>query len=180
MEYYSVEDVERMKENGYDSDAIKRAGFIQEDADNLILFIQEAFHDIKLEDGIGLLEADGLDDYKSPEDLALLRSKDIKENWNEIGPDYINMGWASLAFYDAKGMRFYLPAYMVADIKGQFRFDLDIPLTNICEYRKSQFSLLNKEQRIAVKKYLEYHLTQENIDSIILEIQSEIDGFWSS
>ena len=51
-------------------------------------------------------------------------------------------------------MRFYLPAFLIADLQGQFRFDLVYTFIYLDEYKEQQFSLLNAQQKQAVAQYL--------------------------
>ena len=124
MEYYSDEDIARMKGNGYEAITINYARKIQAKADALIKIIRYAFLDVKLEEGIGLLQAQGIDDYESEDKCQKLRAQDELNDWGNISSEKLNKCYSSLSFFDSKGMKFHLPAYMIADIKNQYDFGL--------------------------------------------------------
>jgi hypothetical protein len=78
----------------------------------LIDAIEDAFGDVQLEDGISLREAIVLDNYGTDQERHRARSQDELGDWRKIPDETIARYSASLAFLDAKGMRFYLPAFM--------------------------------------------------------------------
>ena len=82
----------------------------------LINKINTAFKGVKLEDGIGLWEAQGHDDRLSPEECKQLRLKDEKKDWNNIPVIDLYKCSSSLSFFDAKGMRFYLPKFLLFEL----------------------------------------------------------------
>ena len=55
-------------------------------------------------------------------------------------------------------MRFHLPAFLIADLQGQYRFDLVYTFIHLNEYKEQQFSLLNARQKQAVAQYLRWIL----------------------
>lgn len=72
--------------NGYDRSAIAEAeAWLAKcrRADELIDLVRRAFADVKLEDGIGLRESDGIDDYAGSEELKRLRATDEKKRLAE-------------------------------------------------------------------------------------------------
>ncbi|MDD4385585.1 MAG: hypothetical protein PHD06_10470 [Bacteroidales bacterium] len=87
--------------------------------EELIQKIQIAFKDVKLEDGIGLWEGQGLDNYADQKTMLELRKKDERNNWNNIPYKDISLCQSSLSFFDAKGMRFCLPKFLLLDILAE-------------------------------------------------------------
>jgi len=67
--------------------------------------IRTAFSGVVLEDGIGLWEAQGIDDYQSKERHAEYRSKDEKEDWSKLTGEDMTYCYSSLSFFDAKGVQ---------------------------------------------------------------------------
>ncbi|ABQ04391.1 DUF6714 family protein [Flavobacterium johnsoniae] len=136
--------------------------------EELIANIQSAFKDVKLEDGIGLWEAQGIDDYADAKTMLELRKKDERENWNAISYKDISLCASSLSFFDAKGMRFCLPKFLIFDIleqqvvDGTEFYSVDVLFTlgyNLDkEYQKRRFSLLDKTQKESITYYLKYKL----------------------
>jgi hypothetical protein len=142
--------------------------------------IKIAFAGVVLGNGLGLYEADAIDDYQTKESQAEFREKDEKNDWSNLTPDAINDGFSSLTFFDAEGMRFHLPAYMLLDLEQQYGYGLIYPLTGIFNYRKEQFSLFTRAQKDAVIAYLEYKLTTPEIHDIDRkEIPLAIRDYWS-
>jgi hypothetical protein len=180
MEYYSDEDIARMKEKGCEEITIKHARKIQAKADALIKTIRYAFLGVKLEEGIGMLQAQGIDDYENEDKCQKLRAQDELNDWENISSEKLNKCYSSLSFFDSKGMKFHLPAYMIADIKNQYEFGLAFNLAHLSDYSKTQFEELNGIQRKAVRIFLEYMLENEEYEFEEPEIQRAISEFWSS
>src|SRR5438046_507176 len=86
--------------------------------------VREAFRGVTLGEGVGLLEGRGIDDYEVQEVLDAYRSQDEKEDWSKIPVDALNNCYSSLSFFDAEGLRFHLPAYLIADLEGLYQFDV--------------------------------------------------------
>ncbi len=133
----------------------------------LIQEIEQAFKDIHLEDGIGLWEAQGLDDYLTPEECRKLRIKDEKNDWHKIPAADLYKCISSLSFFDAKGMRFHLPRFLFFDlgvsttseeksrnVSESTLFTLTHDLEN--DYNRGRFSLLNSVQIQCIIHFLEY------------------------
>lgn len=83
-----------------------------EDRDRVIAEIEEAFDGVSREDGITLHEADAIDSHASEDELQRARDKDCESRWQDVPDAAIEGGADSLAHFDAKGLRYYLPAYM--------------------------------------------------------------------
>ena len=118
--------------------------------------IRVAFEGVTLGGGVGLYEAQGIDDHESAEARQRLRERDEKEDWARITAEDLNSCYSSLSFFDAEGMRFHLPAYLLADLNGEYRFDMIAEFTNWCDYKREQFSLLSNVQKDVVLDYLRF------------------------
>ncbi|MBD3672659.1 MAG: hypothetical protein HUJ26_03940 [Planctomycetaceae bacterium] len=129
-----------------------------DNASRIKKLIEDAFAGVFLEDGVGLLEGQAIDDYAKPDVQATARSKDETEDWTQIPADQLNSAQSSLSFFDSKGMRFHLPAFLLAEIRGELAADIVFHLTYTDEEAFSRFSLLNPEQRESVHQFLLYHL----------------------
>lgn len=164
--------------------------------EELIKEIETAFEGVTLEDGIGLWEAQGHDDRLSPAECNKLRQDDEKHDWQNIPAVDIYKAQSSPSFFDAKGMRFHLPQFMLLQL-GVFEEevneimqnkslrvmapDIDFHLTwslskassnseiekRMFHHKDSQFSALNKAQIQAVIHYLEFR--QEEIRNQFIE-----------
>ena len=146
----------------------------------IIAAISEAFKNVTLEDGIGLSEANAIDEYRDLQFREACRKNDEQFSWNTISSDLLNHYYCSLHFFDAKGMRFHLPAYLIADLNDEYRFGMVFTLAHLSDYTKSQFELLTGDQRNAVKLFLEFLLEHPDYDFEKPEIKSAIENYWSA
>lgn len=179
MKYYSLEDIEAMKRNECQKTIIDSACVIQRKADKLITTVRSAFSGVKLEDGIGLFEAQGIDDYETKEDCLKLRENDEKENWQKIAIPSLNHCYSSLSFFDPKGMRFHLPAFIIADIKDQYMQNFGLQFSLITDYNLEQYSALDLKQRIAVRQFIEYMIANEDYSYEKEHLKHAIEVYWS-
>jgi hypothetical protein len=142
--------------------------------------IHRAFDEVKLGDGIGLWEAQAIDDYQGKEEQQKNRAKDEKENWQNIPVEALNACFSSPCFFDAEGMRFHLPAFIIAEIDDVYNFDFVFTLTHLTDYTLSQFSLLNKTQKTAVTKFLRWCLEKDSYRYSWTKIERAIHEYWDS
>ena len=121
--------------------------------------ILEAFRGVLLGEGIGLREGCGLDDHAGPSTLAAYRAQDERDHWESI-PDKTLADYSdSLCFFDGRGMRFHLPAYLISELRGgNFSQPILFHLTHI-NADDHRLSLLNDEQRQAVREFFIYILS---------------------
>ncbi len=145
---------------------------------DLIQEINDVFQGVKLEDGIGLWEAQGLDDYATEEECKKLRVRDEKEDWSKIPLTDLYQCSSSLSFFDAKGMRFHLPQFLLFDLDAfekeeeelykngeldcslcpNIYFTLTYKLQD--DYSVKRFSALNNSQIQCVINYLNYKIEE--------------------
>lgn len=92
-------------------------------------------------------------------------------NWEAIPVKKLNKYYSSPCFFDAEGMRFHLPAFLIADIKEELEFHFIFHLTELTDYGKSQLSLLSSDQRAVIRRYLlwlknkpDYWVDQERVE----------------
>ena len=143
--------------------------------------IINAFADVKLEDGVGLTEGLEIDACASAEDRSAARANDETQDWSLIPPELLNGAATSLSFFDAKGMRFHLPAYLIADLQGTLNQDIRFHLNT--RGLDERFSLLSQKQKDAVRHYLELQLEllpEPNVQFEQSAIRDSINGFWSA
>ena len=84
---------------------------------------------------------------------------------------------SSLSFFDPKGMRFHLPAYLIAQISGEFD-GLEYRLTQL-DGRRSNFALFSEEQREAVRRFLRFIVTDSDYKDDWKDIQKALAGYWA-
>ena len=85
--------------------------------------------------GTGLHKGQGLDDYAGPQACARMRESDEKTNWSRLSIYELNHCHSSLSFFDAEGMRFHLPAFLMAELRDEFKFNLVFCFTDMSDYR---------------------------------------------
>ncbi len=124
--------------------------------EKVIAQIREAFRGVTLGNGVGLFEGDASDTGASRSMLKPIREKDEKDNWERISVEDLNNCRDSLYFMDAEGMRFHLPACMIAELEGTYHHDIAFHLTDLDDHAKSKLAALSKEQREAVHEFLSY------------------------
>ncbi len=143
----------------------------------LIKEIETAFSEVSLGDGIGLFEAQALDNYESEEVQKKQREKDEKNNWRSIAYEVLQSYHSSLSFFDPNGMRFHLPAYMVGSIRGKVD-DPIFHLTHLDGYATSQLATLTNAQKKCVIKYLTWCLTEDEYQFDSKDIKRALNEFW--
>ena len=143
----------------------------------IIAEIEMAFSGVVLGEGIGLFEGQALDDYDSEEVQKKQRVKDEKINWNTIPYDILQRCRSSLSFFDADGMRFHLPAYLIGSIKGKVD-DPIFQLTHMDRHFESRMASLNKLQKKCIIEYLNWCLAQEEYQFNHEDIVKALDEFW--
>jgi len=140
--------------------------------------IREAFFGVTLDDGIGLWQAQAIDDYEDKESIIEARMSDEKEAWIRITSDNLNACESSLAFFDAKGMRFHLPAYLIADLEGKYLHNVAFWLTDIGEHGLKKFDLLSPIQRAAIRDYLKHIAADDNYEFDRPNILRALKEYW--
>ena len=167
-------DIDSMRKNGRDPAIIHNLELqleLLKHAPIVANQIKEAFAGVTLGNGVGLQQSKGLDDYEDKETLDRYRTYDEKDNWEKIPLSELNSASGGLCFFDAEGMRFHLPAYMIADLHGEYNFGMAFNLTHLSDHSASQFELLDGPQRDAVRAFLlhiredpDYEFDRDDID----------------
>ncbi|HZE71294.1 MAG TPA: DUF6714 family protein [Pyrinomonadaceae bacterium] len=120
----------------------------------LIEEILVAFDGVTREDGTTLHEAIAIDDYKSAEEQWTARHLDTDQRWQDVPEKDILIGSSIPHFLDAKGFRYYLPAFLVYGLNNWET--LTIGITDSFEYcllHESQKSLRKSEPASIAEKY---------------------------
>ena len=106
------------------------------------------------------------------------RKMDEQDDWRKLisHPELVNTtGIGGTSFYDAKGFRFHIPAYMCltileADQHYSAVESFFFSLTNLGDYQSERFDILNTAQKAAVTSFLEYILENES-ERFVYEVQ---------
>lgn len=149
--------------------------------------IRDAFAGVVLGDGVGLWQAQGLDDYADVQKLAAYRARDEKHDWSAIPVAELDRCNSSLSFFDADGMRFHLPAYLVADLEGRLETaEVLFHLFHLTNGMHARFDTLSPAQRAAVRAYLQLRLSERNQEPQPPEqppdqplLEAALRGYWS-
>jgi len=182
MKRITPDELAEMLARGYDRVLLEQANEAVERgklADELITTISTAFRGVTLGDGVGLQQAQGLDDYEDEETCAAYREGDEKEEWQAISSDELFRCNSSLSFFDAEGMRFHLPAYLVSALRGEDDWATS-HLTQLDAHGRSYFSALSPSQRLAVREYLLLVREDEDHQFDRAEIDQALDSYWSA
>jgi hypothetical protein len=89
----------------------------------------------------------------------------------------LNRCASSLSFFDAEGMRFHLPAYLIADLEGTLEQDVVFHLTCFDQRELSWLMALSDAQRDAVREYLLLQLRRSD-DFIRPRIEKALAEYW--
>ncbi|MFK7977139.1 MAG: DUF6714 family protein [Halioglobus sp.] len=139
--------------------------------------IRSAFRGVKLGDGIGLFEAQAIDDYQCEKVQKEWRKRDQKEAWSLIAYRDLQRCRSSLCFFDADGMRFHLPAYIIGSLHEEVD-DLIFHLSQLDDYAISKFASLNGLQRSAIFCYLQWCLGEDEYEFEHPAIKRALDEYW--
>lgn len=152
----------------------------------LIDKIFSAFEGVELGGGVGLYEAQAIDYHASLDERKEYRSQDETQKWINIPVSKLFRYWDSPSFFDAEGMRFHLPMYLLIELdyfekeiekmyeKDSFQGnppDIEYHLTSVLKYvgeegqqaaemrefEKERYSLLNSAQISCIIEFLKYN-----------------------
>lgn len=123
--------------------------------DVVVAQIEDAFADTELGDGIGLLEANGLDDYACEEELQRFRAADEKLDWRRISYSDLERCYSSPSFFNARGFVFHLPAFLIAELNDKHPYGFIDRLFRAEEHPEGWRRLLSNKQRNAIIATLE-------------------------
>ncbi|MBE7494060.1 MAG: hypothetical protein HS117_03905 [Verrucomicrobiaceae bacterium] len=181
MRYPTDAGIAEMKSRGHDPETVRQAVQMKElgeEASEVIQIIEAAFGDVKLGNGTGLWEAQGLDDYADASTCARYREQDEKDDWRRISPEMLLRCHSSLSFFNAEGMRFHLPAFLIADLRGDLGIGMDFCLTHHALADHPTFSLLSPEQRLGIRMYLLHIMHHPDYQFSKPDIQCALDQYW--
>lgn len=129
--------------------------------DEIITEIRSAFGGVSLTGGISLEQARVMDNYGegvTAEEFAQLPKREITEDWSAIPYDVLE-SFDCVAFLDDKGLRYYLPAFMLRildnyDSSSMMTIGTLSALYPKNETQKRNLSALDIRQRRAIAMFL--------------------------
>ncbi len=140
--------------------------------------IREAFRGVVLGRGVGLWQGQGLDDYADASTLAAYRARDEQTDWSAIPVSELNRCHSSLSFFDAEGMRFHLPCFLLAELEGALLNGVLFHLVTIDDYARGRFALLSEAQRQAVRAFLLLCASDPEFAFERPEIEQALKDYW--
>lgn len=151
------------------------------DKNRVLGLVRSAFRDVALGEGVGLREGEGLDEYADAKTLEFYRTQDEKQDWSAIPVADLDRYCSSLSFFDADGMRFHLPAYLVADLEGRLQTaDVLFHLVYVAHGAASRFDTLSAAQREAVREFLLLRLSDPHREFQHPMIEAALRDYWTA
>ena len=154
--------------------------------ESVIELIRKAFQDVTLGNGEGLRKAASWDYCGEwyTEELFQLDEKEKAAGWQSLKAEDLDKYHVALSFFDPKGMRFHLPAYMIYELKDIFERGAGAVIFHLTyiddEYSLIRFSLLNQEQRNAVREFLLLVRDMEKYEFRRPDIDAALELYWTT
>jgi hypothetical protein len=144
-------------------------------------------------------ESNLTDSTYGEEPAELVEAFRNKHNWKALEPAFLDQApgeWGSaLSFFSAEALRFYLPAYLIADIRGALK--RSDPATRLCtfltpqmenrkiarvwgggtmgEHARNEFECFDSAQVSAIVSYLWWKLESEGYNPTI---EQALENYW--
>lgn len=87
----------------------------------IIAFIESAFEDVRLEDGLTIHQREAIDEYGDLKKQSVARKLDPEIHWKDIADEKMRRMGMSLTFFDPEGIRNHGPAFMRSCLRGWLR-----------------------------------------------------------
>lgn len=172
-------DIDELRDRRCDPDTIRAyeewVRVFAPSVDDVVSKLTAAFTATTLDDGLGLWESKGLDDYASPQELKELRWKDEKRDWRNVPIEHINRCNAAPWFMDARGFVFHLPAFLIAELNDQHGYGFIDRLYYLPESPLGWSDLLNADQKNAVCAALQFIAAHPEYHRHASAIMTKID-----
>jgi hypothetical protein len=157
--------------------------------------IQDTFAGVTLENGISLKQGEIRDNYgKDPDgqrvsdaDFKRISQSEITHDWRLLTLSYLDQ-YAQLAHVDAKGFRYYIPAFMLSVLDSYESANPRVISTlsslypkpgALWEYHMQRYSLLLPGQKAAVAIYLNLLPALIDLDPADVKIAARaFNAYW--
>ena len=83
-----------------------------------------------------------------------------------------------MSYFDAQGMLFHLPAFIIAELNDKLNIGPILPLTSLAISTPDIFKLLNANQKRCVAMFLEWCAAQPEYDFDKPDIERALQGYW--
>ena len=122
--------------------------------------IEAIFKGVTLDGGVSQLQCEVMDNYGegvTHREFILLPQKEVTDDWAAVPEETL----LYTAYLDAKGFRYYIPAFMLSCLATDLWlsdtiFTLYPKQDTSWSHRMSQYSLLNAQQRSAIAQFLHW------------------------
>jgi hypothetical protein len=162
---------------------------LQQEVEDVIELIRHAFRDASRENGVTLHEALIIDQYGSAAERSAARKLDTDHHWADVPEQLIEANDSVLHFLDAKGLRYYLPAYMVWSLRHfqtseSFSHNHPIcslhlsPSGRLRQWELDRFEVFNDEQARAICKFLRFMARQDEDIVFADEARQALHAHW--
>lgn len=162
---------------------------VQQLVDGLIEEIRHAFRDVSRDNGVTLHEALVIDNYGSDAERSDARKLDLDHHWKDVPDQLIEANDSVLCFMDPKGLRYYLPAYMVWSLRnfqGSDAFSHNHPIYTLVLSESGsmrqgdleRFQVFNEEQARAICKFLRFMAQQDEEIVSVEQARTALSAFW--
>lgn len=125
--------------------------------------IHSAFGEVLRDGGVSLYQSRALDDYAEEAEFKAAECKDPELRWQDVSSEKLGEFYMSLVFFDDKGFRFYLPAFMIFALNSfdptYGSMDSDGVLFATSDphgFHKEHFAILNSPQLEAVAAFIKF------------------------
>ncbi len=160
---------------------------MEDDRLELIEKIRSAFKGVTLEDGVSLNMTEYFDSSGMVEDFRRKARFDEREDWTLIPDSTLEEFLVTFCFTDLKGYRFYLPAYMIYNIRnfgisGSSITEFTIYALDIDRYQfedKPFVEFFKGPQLEAICAFLEWTAISEEFEDaagLLVKIQNAVRG----
>jgi hypothetical protein len=154
------------------------------DATQLIEDIKTAFKDVLLKDGIGINEADRME--QQLRDVLIQKGRNLDRMWwnawTDIDDKYMASYSSVMDYMDAAGIKWVMPAYMTYIIKhykeGSFSVDSTIYTLEAGAKGSDKLDLFTAEQKRVIATFLTFMVDvgEEWVD--VESAQNALDKVW--
>jgi hypothetical protein len=126
----------------------------------LIERISRCFANVQLGEGISWHQADEIDNHGTVDELRSARVRDTEKSWEDVPSEMFDELPSAVYFLDSRGLLYYLPAFMVADLMRNGAWKSAVADGFVVAMRESDRSkelrsLLSDEQRQAAADWLD-------------------------
>ncbi len=157
--------------------------------EEIILIVKKAFTGVKLNGGVSLKQAEAIDNFSVGISKAEFNRFPITEttnDWSLIPGDILDK-FEFVAHLDAKGFKYYIPAFMIRLLSNYDDSMMIIgtlgglyPKKDSWEYCMERYSLFNDEQQKAIAQFLTALPELVDLDhEDIKVVERALRNYWS-